>query len=78
MKEKPFVSTILYSAAIKFGDSLVRATDVDEQFFDFASSYSNEIWAREFQAIENNHAIVKRTEQAVTNLKQLLNSSWEI
>ncbi len=78
LKEKPFVSTILYSAAIKFGDSLVRATDVDEQFFDFASSYSNEIWAREFQAIENNHAIVKRTEQAVTNLKQLLNSSWEI
>ncbi len=78
LKEKPFVSTILYSAAIKFGDSLVRATDVDEQFFDFASSYSNEIWTREFQAIENNHAIVKRTEQAVTNLKQLLNSSWEI
>ncbi len=77
LREKPFVSNILYSAAVKFEDSLVRSTDVDEQFFNFASSYTNEIWASEFQEIQNNHAMVKRAEQAITNLKQLLNHSLE-
>ena len=75
LKEKPFVSNILYSAAVKFEDSLVRATDAGRQFFDFAISYTNEIWASEFQTIENNHAMVKRAEQAVTNLKELLNTA---
>ena len=77
LRDKPFVSSILYSAAVKFEDSLVRSTDVDEQFFKFASLYTNEIWASEFQEIQNNHAIVKRAELAITNLKQLLANSLE-
>jgi len=77
LKAKPFVSNILYSAAVKFEDSLVRSTDADRQFFNFALSYTNEIWANEFQAIENNHAMVKRANQAVTQLKQLLNNSLQ-
>jgi len=77
LKNKPFVSNILYSAAVKFEDSLVRSTDADRQFFDFALLYTNEIWASEFQALENNHAIVKKAKQAITNIKQLLNNSFK-
>ncbi|MEB3277508.1 MAG: GTPase domain-containing protein [Lyngbya sp.] len=77
LKDSPFVSNILYSAAVKFEDSLVRSKDVDEQFFDFASLYKNEIWAGEFQSLQKNHAMVKRTEQAITNLKQLLGNSLQ-
>lgn len=76
LRQKPFVSKILYSAAVKFQDSLVRSTDADTQFFSFVSLYTNEIWASEFQAFENNQALVKRTDKAVHNLKQLLNNSW--
>ncbi|GJD19158.1 hypothetical protein RIVM261_041140 [Rivularia sp. IAM M-261] len=77
LREKPFVSTILFSAAVKFEDSLVRSTDADRQFFEFASLYTNEIWPEEFQAFEKNHAMVKKTEQAVVKLKQLLKKSSE-
>lgn len=77
LRVSPFISNILYSAAVKFEDSLVRSKDVDEQFFDFASLYKNEIWASEFQSIQNNHAMVKRTEQAITNLKQILSKSLQ-
>jgi hypothetical protein len=75
LREKPFVSNILYSAAVKFEDSLVRSADADRQFFEFASLYTNEIWPSEFQAFEKNHAMLKQAEHAVTNLKQLLKNS---
>ena len=77
LRFSPFISNILYSAAVKFEDSLVRSKDVDEQFFNFASLYKNEIWASEFQSIQNNHAMVKRTEEAITNLKQTLSNSLQ-
>ncbi len=77
LREKPFVSNILYSAAVKFEDSLVRSTDADRQFFEFASLYTNEIWSSEFQAFEKNHAMVKKADQAVIKLKQLLKNSLE-
>lgn len=73
LREKPFVSNILYSAAVKFEDSLVRSTDADRQFFDFALSYTNDIWVNEFKAIESNYVKVKTVNQAITNVKQLLN-----
>ncbi|WP_414622752.1 dynamin family protein [Calothrix sp. CCY 0018] len=75
LREKPFVSNILYSAAVKFEDSLVRSTDADRQFFDFALSYTNYIWVNEFKAIENNYMTVKTVDNAITQLKQLLNIS---
>jgi len=75
LREKPFVSNILYSAAVKFEDSLVRSTDADRQFFDFALSYTNDIWVNEFKAIENNFVKVRAVDKAILNLKQLLDTS---
>ncbi|MGB6297066.1 MAG: hypothetical protein WBF90_12915 [Rivularia sp. (in: cyanobacteria)] len=75
LREKPFVSNILYSAAVKFEDSLIRSTDADRHFFDFALSYTNDIWVNEFKAIENNYMTVKTVDNAITQLKQLLNIS---
>ncbi len=75
LKQNPFISGIRYSAAVKFEDSLLRDEDADIQFFNFASSYTNEIWSEEFQTIERNNHMVKKAEQAINNLKQLLNNS---
>lgn len=75
LKQNPFISGIRYSAAVKFEDSLLRDEDADIQFFNFASSYTNEIWSEEFQTIERNNHLVKKAEQAINNLKQLINNS---
>lgn len=75
LKQNPFISGIRYSAAVKFEDSLLRDEDADVQFFNFASSYTNEIWSEEFQTIEKNHHMVKRAEQAINKVQQLINNS---
>ena len=75
LKQNPFISGIRYSAAVKFEDSLLRDEDADIQFFNFASSYTNEIWSEEFQTIERNNHMVKKAEQAINHLQQLLNNS---
>ena len=77
LKTEPFISNIIYSAAVKFEDSLVRARDADRQFFDFASLYANEIWPDEFHSFEKSHAMVKKAEQTVTKLERFLINSLE-
>jgi hypothetical protein len=72
INESHFISNILYSAAVKFEDSIVRSNEADVQFFNFASAYANKIWVAEFEEMEKNNKMVKKVEQSVTNLKELL------
>ena len=72
IKESYFISNILYSASVKFEDSILRSDNADVQFFNFVKAYANRIWVAEFEEMQKNNKIVEKVEKHVEKLKNLL------